>query len=273
VEVNGFAPVHNGELYYEVNGEGHPLVLIHAGVADHSMWDAQAPVFSQGFRVIRYDTRGYGKSRTQDTEFSNRQDLLDLLNHLQVPAAHVIGISRGGQIAIDFTLEHPERVTALVAVAPGLSDLNDYPEGFKDPVGMAAEEAMEAAHNAGDWERLADLETAMWADGPGQPVGRAPADVRERVRRWTLDSYTRIDGRTTPLQLEPGAIGRLHEIRVPTLVLIGDLDAKIEQVVAGMVASGIPGARKVVVPGVAHMIPLEVPDEFNQIVMSFLQSV
>ncbi len=105
--MNGYVPVRNGELYYEVEGAGHPLVLIHAGVADHTMWDAQAPVFARRFRVIRYDTRGYGRSRTQDTEYSERQDLLDLLDHLGVPAAHVVGISRGGMIAIDFTLEHP----------------------------------------------------------------------------------------------------------------------------------------------------------------------
>jgi 3-oxoadipate enol-lactonase len=267
--MNGFAPVYNGELYYEIEGQGHPLVLIHAGVADHTMWDAQVPVFAQRFRVIRYDTRNYGRSRTHDTEFSNRQDLLDLLDHLQVPAAHVLGISRGGSIAVDFTVEHPERVTALVAVAAGLGGW-DFAEGQADPAETAIFEAMDAAYEAGDWERLTDMETAAWADGPGQPEGRAPAHVRERVRRWTLDSYTRKDGKTTPIQLEPPAAGRLHEIHAPTLILVGDLDEKATRLMADAMASGIPGARKAVFRGVAHMVPLEVPDEFNRTVMSFL---
>ncbi len=266
--MNGYAPVHDGELYYEVEGEGHPLVLIHAGVADHTMWDAQVPVFARRFRVIRYDTRGYGKSRTQDTEFSNRQDLLDLLNHLKVPAAHVIGISRGGSIALDFALEHPDRVTALVVVASGPGGW-DFPDGHEDP-DAAAFSDMEAAEAARDWKRLADLETAMWADGPGQPAGRLAPELRRRVWQWIYENYTRNDGRATPIPLDPPAAGRLHEIRVPTLVLAGDLDTKAISLMADAMAAGIAGARKIVYPGVAHMIPLEIPDQFNETVLSFL---
>lgn len=266
--MNGYAPVHNGELYYEVDGEGHPLVLIHAGVADHTMWDAHVPVFAQRFRVIRYDTRGYGKSRTQDTEFSNRQDLLDLLDHLQVPTAHLVGISRGGSIAIDFTLEHPERVTALIVVASGPGGW-DFPEGQENPDGPAFSE-MEAAEERGDWHTLADLETAMWADGPGQPENRLPSEIRHRVWRWIYDNYTRKDGKATPVPLDRPAAGRLHEIRVPTLVLAGDLDTRAIMLMADAMTAGIPGARKLIFPGVAHMAPLEVPDQFSETVMPFL---
>lgn len=76
---SGFAHVYKGSLYYEVSGSGQPVLLIHAGVADCTMWDAQFDLFSQNYRVIRYDTRGFGKSRTESTEFSNRQDIVDLL--------------------------------------------------------------------------------------------------------------------------------------------------------------------------------------------------
>lgn len=267
--MNGYAPVRNGELYYEAEGAGHPLVLIHAGVADHTMWDAQVLAFSSRFRVIRYDTRGYGKSRSRDTEFSNRQDLLDLLDHLQVPTAHVIGISRGGQIAIDFTLEHPERVTALVSVAAGFSGWS-FPAGQEVPEEEAAFAAMEAAEEARDWQRLADLETAMWADGPGQPQDRIDPEMRRRVWRWIYENSTRSDGKATPIPLDPPAAGRLREIRVPTLILLGNLDTKAILLMADEMASGIPGAAKAVFPGVAHMVPLEVPDQFNRTVMSFL---
>lgn len=267
--MNGYAPIHNGELYYEVDGQGHPLVLIHAGVADHTMWDAHAPVLASRFRVIRYDTRGYGKSRTQDTPFSNRQDLLDLLDHLQVPAAHLIGISRGGQIALDFTLEHPDRVTALVLVASGMSGW-DFPAGQEDPAEAAAFEALEAAEQAGDWERLADLETAMWADGPGQSASRIAPELRRRVWRWIYQNNTRTDGKAEPVPLDPPAAGRLGEVRVPTLILWGDLDTKAILLIAPALANGIAGARQVLFPGIAHMLPLEIPDEFNAAVLSFL---
>src|SRR4030042_336316 len=105
---SGFAPVHNGSLYYEVAGSGQPVLLIHAGVADSSMWNAQFALFSQSYRVIRYDTRSFGKSRTENTEFSNRQDIVDLFSHLGIEKACVIGISRGGDIAIDSPLSHSE---------------------------------------------------------------------------------------------------------------------------------------------------------------------
>jgi pimeloyl-ACP methyl ester carboxylesterase len=267
--MNGYAPVKDGELYYAADGEGHPLVLLHAGVADHTMWDEFIPVLSRRFRVIRYDARGFGRSRTEDTTYSNRQDLLDLLDHLGVDRAHVVGISRGGQIAIDFAVEHPERVSALVPVASGLGGM-DWPEGFSDPASMAAEEAIEAAEAAGEWEKAAEMSGTLWADGPGQPVGRAPADIRERVRRWTLDTYTRQDGKAQPVPLDPPAIGRLAEIRVPTLVLVGDLDEKIVLIMADDIAEGIPGARKVVFENAAHMIPLEYPERFTELLLSFL---
>ena len=118
---SGFVDVEGGKLYYEAAGEGHPLVLIHDSVGNRTMWDGHFEELAKKYRVIRYDTRGYGKTTTEPVSYSNRQDLLDLLDHLGVDKAYLIGVSRGGQIAIDFTLEHPERVDALIPVAAGLS--------------------------------------------------------------------------------------------------------------------------------------------------------
>ena len=109
-----------GRLAYEVEGEGHPLTLIHAGLAHLRMWDEQVPAFAERYRVIRYDTRGFGRTTTDDVEFSNRDDLRALLDHLGVERTHLLGLSRGAQIALDFTLESPERVSSLVWVAGGV---------------------------------------------------------------------------------------------------------------------------------------------------------
>src|SRR2546428_12986379 len=92
----GFVKIPGARLYYEVAGRGHPLrghplLLIHAGVADCRMWDVQFPVFAEQFRVVRYDTRGFGKSLTEDVSFSNRQDVSDLLDHLGIERTYVIG--------------------------------------------------------------------------------------------------------------------------------------------------------------------------------------
>jgi 3-oxoadipate enol-lactonase len=269
---SGYAPVENGELYYEVAGHGHPLLLIHAGVADLRMWDDQFAVFAERFRVIRYDTRGYGRTRTEPTPFSDRQDIVDLLRHLGVERTHLIGVSRAGKIAIDFTLEHPAIVSALIPTAAGLSGYEEQPIEAEAALNRMFEE-MEAAWEAKDWERLVDMEVQVWVDGPGQPAGRAPAAVREKVRAMCLNNYRSQTVEPTPRPLDPPAYGRLGEIAAPTLVLIGDLDEPACVRIADKLTLGIPGARKVLFPGVAHMIPMEASETFNREVLEFLETL
>jgi pimeloyl-ACP methyl ester carboxylesterase len=270
----GFLDVPGGQLYYEVAGTGHPLVFIHAGVADNRMWDEQFVPFAERYRVIRYDTRGFGKTRTEGVEFSNRQDLYDLLTHLGVEKAYVIGLSRGGQIAVDFTVEHPEMVAALIPAAAGLSGY-DQPLGDSDAVQQEAAlfTRMEELWEKGAHDELQELEVHAWVDGPRQPVGRAASDVRERVREMNAGAYNRGEPEPKPQPLDPPAAGRLHEIAVPTLVLIGDLDELATQAMAEYMAQHIPGARKVVFPGAAHMVNMERPERFNEVVLEFLDRV
>ena len=94
-------------LYYEVEGEGHPLLLIHGGLGDLRMWDEQMPAFAERYRVIRYDTRGFGRSETEDVEFTERGDAAAVLQHLEAGSAYVVGQSRGGNIALDLALDEP----------------------------------------------------------------------------------------------------------------------------------------------------------------------
>src|ERR1041384_5918585 len=118
---NGYADVKDVRLYYEMAGEGPNLVLVHAGCADRRMWDGQFPVLAQHYRVLRYDMRGYGNSTLSIQPFSNRNDLYHLLGFLGIQEAHFVACSMGGLTTIDFTLEHPEKVTSLVLVSSALS--------------------------------------------------------------------------------------------------------------------------------------------------------
>ncbi|MBA3795621.1 MAG: alpha/beta fold hydrolase, partial [Chloroflexi bacterium] len=252
----------------ELEGKGEALTLIHAGVAHMRMWDEQAPALAEHYRVIRYDTRGFGKTRSEDVEFSNRADLRALLDHLGVERTHLLGISRGGGIALDFTLEVPERVSSLVLVA-------STPGGFEheDAELDAMWTEMERLYEEKDWETLVEMETALWTDGPGQPTGRVVAGVRRRMVEWNLWNYRAQPGEGKPQPLDPPAVGRLAEVSVPTLVIWGDLDES--GVLAGSQAlvEGIPGARSHVFEGVAHMVNLERPEEFTEHVLSFLKEV
>lgn len=261
----GYLDVEGGRLYYEAAGEGHPLTLIHAGVADCSMWDQQWGEFAKHFRVIRYDTRGFGRTTTQDVSFSNRQDLHDLLKHLGADKTYLLGISRGGQIAIDFTLEHPEMVDALIPVASGFSGYEGEPPEEEMKLFMQMEDHWEKQ----EWDQLAGMEVRVWVDGFGRK-GDADPWVRGRIRDMVSANYKRDEPEGQPRVLQPPAAGRLSEIHVPTLVIVGDLDTAGTQEMANTMEQSIPGATKVVFPGVAHMVNMEKPDEFTRLVIGFL---
>lgn len=259
VEINGAA------LSYEIAGEGYPLVLIHAGVADSRMWDEQFTAFTQRYRVLRYDLRGFGKSAVPATAFKSHEELAELLRHLGIARAHIVGISYGGKIALDFALAHPEMVNALVLTAPSVSGS----EPSEDV--LAFYEAEEAALEAEDLDGATELNLKMWVDGPRRSPGEVDSQVRERVREMQRHAFTTVfpEG-AVELDLEPPAIERLNEVKAPTLVIVGDYDvpAKVEQ--AHQLATQIAGAQLIVFAGVAHMVTMEKPAEFNQAVLDFL---
>src|SRR5713101_544743 len=109
---SGFAEVNGTRLYYEVAGEGYPLVLMHGGIMDNAMWNDQFETFPQHYRVIRFDLRGFGQSDLPvgQKPYSMRGDLRALLTFLGIDRANILGISMAGSIAIDFTLDSPDMV-------------------------------------------------------------------------------------------------------------------------------------------------------------------
>jgi len=270
----GFIQVQGGQLYYEAAGEGPAVVLIHAGVADVRMWRYQFPDFAQSHTVIAYDTRGFGRSTTQSVPFSNRQDLIAVLDHFQVSRAAVMGVSRGGQIAIDFSVEFPQRVAALLPVAAGLSGYeHTFASTPRDEMERTTFEQMEKLWEQKDFTQFSELGVQVWGDGIGQPAGRMPAEPRNLLSQMTYANNTRQDGEPTPQPLQPPAAERLGEIHCPTLILHGDLDVSAMGIIASRLEQGIAGARRILYPGVAHMLSMEIPERFNQDVLAFLESI
>lgn len=262
---SGTLETNGARIYYEVDGSGDPVVLIHAGVANLRMWDEQVAALAGRYRVVRYDTRGYGRTETDDVAFSNRADIAALLDHLGEDAARIVGVSRAGSIALDFTLEHPDRVTALVFVAGGI---RGYDPPNEPPASVFEEpERLLEAH---DWEGLAEWETQYWVDGPGQPTDRVDPALRALVHGWILDNYRAEKEEGQPQVLEPPAAGRLGEIAVPVLSVVGDLDEAGIVATCRHLAEAVPGARFELVPGTAHMLNLEQPERFNRLVLEFL---
>ena len=268
-----FAEVNGTTLYYEVAGAGHPLFLIHGHLLDRRSWDDQFAVFARRYRVIRYDQRGFGDSGliTKLTPYSDRQDLYELMKFLDIKSAYMMGVSGGGALAIDFTLEHPEMVDALIPVAPGLSGYRPSEEIMqKHPDVVRMYTSLREAFAQHDVARAVEISLELWTDGPGRLPERAAPDVRERVRQMNTHNWERPDDETQPVPLEPPAVERLANIGVPTLVILGELDGPnpLDQLTVE-----IPGAKKVVMTGTAHHPFMEKPAEFNQIVLDFLGSL
>jgi pimeloyl-ACP methyl ester carboxylesterase len=116
----GFVEMDRTNFYYELAGEGEPLVFVHAGIADSRMWDDQFHPFAQSYRVLRYDRRGFGRSPMVAGPYSHHGDLYALLRFLGIERAHLVGCSQGAKTITDFALEHPEMISSLVLVAPAL---------------------------------------------------------------------------------------------------------------------------------------------------------
>ncbi len=260
------ADVNGAMLYYEVAGEGEPLVLVHAGIADSGMWDGQVEAFARRYRVIRYDLRGFGKTGAVEGPYSHHEDLRGLLDALGIEQAHLVGCSMGGGAVLDFALRYPERVGALVLVGAAVSGF----EGDFEPPEQWDE--LVAADEAGDLERISELEVRIWVDGPGRRPEDVDASVRALVREMNLIALqNEASGIGEELPPDPLAVDRLSEVRAPALILVGDADQRRTLAAADLLADGLPNARRVVMTGAAHLPNMERPEEFNRMVLDYLE--
>jgi len=257
--------INGARIHYERTGTGFPLLLIHAGIADSRMWQPQVAALAERFDMIRPDLRGCGQSEVPPTSYSMPDDLIALLDHLDMERAHIIGCSMGGTVAIDLAIAHPQRIGRLVLVAAGISG-SDL--GAADRHLFADVDAAEAR---GDLDAVNRAEVRLWVDGPRRPEGSAPTLVRELVLEMNGLSL-RSDFSAAPHRgLDPPAIDRLDEITAPTLVIVGEEDLPHANANADVLVSRIKGARKEVIKGAAHLPSLERPEDFNRLVVDFLQ--
>lgn len=261
----GMANINGTQLYYEVSGDGYPLLLLHAGVANSRMWDEQIGAFSQFYQVIRFDMRGFGRSSMPPGRFSNIEDVRGLLALLQVNEAYLLGLSFGALVALDFTIAYPEKVKALILGAPSASgdEPSERIKQFWDEEELALEND--------DLEAATELNLQMWVDGPHRQPEQVSSSVRERVREMQRHIFEiPVPDDVEEIPLTPPAIERLDEVKAPTLVIVGNLDLEEKIVLADRLVAEMPNAKKGTVPNAAHMVNLEKPDAFNRMVLEFL---
>ena len=265
---SGTVQANGQELYYELHGEGPPLVLVMGIGYDSSLWTlAQVPVLSTQFQVILVDNRDAGRSskaRHPYTIADMADDLAGLLDALGIQRSHLLGLSMGGMIALEFALRHGDRLNRLVLTGTGAAPARSAVDPIQiwdwvkanDPTGEVF----------GGQQFVSLFSTAFLRNH------HAVRDTAELLASnpypMTPDAY----GRQADAYRQFDALDRLAAVTAPTLVVVGEQDLLTPPWIAGEVAEAIPGARFEIIrgDGSSHVVPIECPDEFNGLVLNFL---
>jgi pimeloyl-ACP methyl ester carboxylesterase len=259
----GIVEVEGAQLWYEVAGAGPWLVMLHGHLLDSGQWDDQFASFADGYRVVRYDARGFGRSSDPAGPFSYSEDLFGLMRALGIDRAFLMGCSGGGSTIVDFALAHPDMTRALVLVGSGVA-------GFRYTGAPLPEmTAFQEARERGDVDAAVELGLRISTDG-----ARSAEQVDARARERTREMMTRLFRRGNPAvdvrRVEPPAASRLAELRVPVLAIVGDQDLAALHDIADLVAAEAPAGRKVVMADAGHHPNMEHPAEFDELVRTFL---
>ena len=251
-----FAAVDAIELYYESHGSGPPIVFAHGRGGNHLSWWQQVPFFADRYRCITIDHREFGQSKDAADGPGRAafvEDLRGLLDHLDIREAYLVGQSMGGSTCLGFAVAYPERVKALVLAdtTGGIAEERILAD-FRRRAPALPRASSDRAISAG-FKRRDPAKAFLYAE-----IGALSAPVRE-----TLEQYlTSEDG--------PRAAA-LAAFRVPTLVVVGAEDPIVTPELARLVSELIPGSRLAVVADAGHSVYFERPDEFNALVIGFLQ--
>jgi 3-oxoadipate enol-lactonase len=255
--------VDDGRIHAERTGPAgsDAVLLLHAGVADRRVWNSVVePLATAGYDVIRYDMRGYGRSAPATEEHSLVADALRVLDAAGLDAAHFVGLSQGAATSVDTALAHPGRVRSLTLVAPGLT-------GYEWPRLPGFAERMAAAE-ADDTHGLALAIARLWAPLSFGGDKGSECDAAAKIILDQAEQFMRDE-----LEIEePSAIGRLGEIKAPTLVVLGDSDVEPITEIGGILSGGIPGARSETLTGADHMLPLRVPERLTELLLAHLRT-
>lgn len=269
--MEGFVELHDGSrLAFEDVGDGPVVTLLHPGLWDMRTWDPQiAPLLEAGFRVVRYDLRGYGRSSrpVPGAPYSHARDAAALLEARDVRSTALVGCSMGGGVALDIALTYPDRVWAVVPVASALPGFEPSQEedDWWDDIATPIEEAVAA----GDLERAQGLRLELlWA-----PLG-SDDEAGRRIRGIAFDNLHELSmDESGSEDLDPPTARRLAEIDVPTLVVKAEHDPPFARRASDQIAAGVVDGRIVQLDGADHVANLRRPEAFDGVVIPFLLEV
>ena len=261
-------------LYYESTGSGYPLLFSHEFAGDYRSWEPQVRYFARRYRVIVYNARGYPPSDVPEgveaySQARAMHDIAQLLEALQVPQAHVVGLSMGGYATLHFGLNYPQMARSLVVAGCGYGSVSGDREKFQHDTAQVAQriqndgmQAMAAVYSKGPTRvQFEDKDPRGWQEFADQLAEHSATGGALTMRG--------VQGqRPSVYELE----AQMRQLQVPTLVVTGDEDEPCLE--PGLFMKRvIPGAGLVIVPKTGHTINLEEPEAFNRIVSDFLGAV
>ena len=249
-------------LYYEAAGAGQPVILIHGFTLDTRMWDDQFPVLAARFRTVRYDLRGFGRSDLPSSAaYAHADDLAVLLDYLKIDRAHLVGLSKGGAVALDFAFSRPSRVHSLTLLDTVLRGFAWSAEGKArdELVWQCAREGGIAAAKA------------SWLAHPLFAPAQRHASVAQRLAQIIGDYSGWHFVHDDPERgLEPRSAERLTELRMPVLAIVGELDLPDFRQITATIGAEAPHATQRVVLDAGHMVNMEAPEEVNRALVTYL---
>jgi pimeloyl-ACP methyl ester carboxylesterase len=232
------------------------------------MWEPQLRSFSARHTVLRVDFPGFGRTPIESSPVSFRDAVREALDAARIDRTAIVGVSLGGNTAVELALESPARVSALVLVGAGLPD-HLWSEEVK-AFFAAEDEALER----GDLDAAVEANLRMWLAGPNRSLDTIDPALRDLVAKMQRRAFE-VQQEWSDLRaarLDPPYSERLGDVRVPTLVVTGDEDVPDIHETAKRLAAGIPGAERATIPDAAHLPNLERPEEFDRIVLEFLRA-
>jgi pimeloyl-ACP methyl ester carboxylesterase len=255
--------VNGTRLYYEIRGEGQPLVFIHDFALDRRMWDDQFYYFSKWYQCIRFDMRGYGQSALPGSQYySFHNDLKSLLESLQVyEPVILVGLSMGGLVAIDFALQFPAFTKAIVLAG---TQIDGYPYknfGLDHLFVKAKRKSIEYAKRK--WFAHESFAHAR----KNKPVSESIWQMIRSYSGWHL-----VDKPTLSIE-DPNAWDNLENVKAPALIICGELDLPDFKEISDAAAFRIPGAKKVILANTGHISNMENPGAFNKELQIFLSAL
>ena len=270
----GFIPISgHGKMFYEEKGEGEPLIFLHGHSLDTRMWDPQWEEFSKKFHVIRFDFRGYGQStdQSEDFQFTHVDDLITLMNFLKIEKAHIIGLSMGAFVAGDMLSMYPERMLSCTLCSGGIRSVPGPSQPMTEEEKAKRDKEIEELKKKGIEKYKKEWHKILMSSG-GSQRERMSLPLYQMVKDWSAWQQLHHEVRNYYAQEAWDELKRKGIVDVPTLLVRGENEVKYSKGTPNEMKY-LSNAKFVIVKDCGHMLNMDRPNEFNKVVLSFLENI